>query len=94
MEEAIYRVLFDMNVPAVCSINQAILALYAARRTSGIVVNIGFRVTSIVPILQGKVMHQVGIEVVGQGALTLTMFLKELMERRICSLDRSTRSAH
>ncbi|KAI3914260.1 hypothetical protein MKW92_007359 [Papaver armeniacum] len=82
LEEAIYRVLFDMNVPAVCSINQAILALYAARRTSGIVVNIGFRVTSIVPILQGKVMHQVGIEVVGQGALTLTMFLKELMERK------------
>ncbi|RZC74334.1 hypothetical protein C5167_049812 [Papaver somniferum] len=82
LEEAIYRVLFDMNVPAVCSINQAILALYAARRTSGIAVNIGFRVTSIVPILQGKVMHQVGIEVVGQEALTLTMFLKELMERK------------
>lgn len=33
-------------------------------------------------VLQGKVMHQVGIEVVGQGALTLTMFLKELMERK------------
>ncbi|KAI3918657.1 hypothetical protein MKX01_041977 [Papaver californicum] len=82
LEEAIYRVLFDMNVPAVCSINQAILALYAARRTSGIVVNIGFRVTSVVPILQGKVIHQVGIEVVGQGAVTLTMFLKELMERK------------
>lgn len=28
---------------------QAVLALYAARRTSGIVVNIGFHVTSIVP---------------------------------------------
>ncbi|MCL7041908.1 hypothetical protein MKW94_015606 [Papaver nudicaule] len=82
LEEAICRVLFDMNVPAVCSINQAVLALYAARRTSGIVVNIGFRVTSVVPILQGKVMHQVGIEVVGQGALTLTVFLKELMGRK------------
>lgn len=28
---------------------QAVLALYAARRTSGIVVNIGFNVTSVVP---------------------------------------------
>ena len=30
-------------------ISQAVLALYAARRTSGIVVNIGFHVTSVVP---------------------------------------------
>jgi actin-related protein len=28
---------------------QATLALYAAQRTSGIVVNIGFQVTSVVP---------------------------------------------
>ncbi|TQD80793.1 hypothetical protein C1H46_033628 [Malus baccata] len=58
LKEAIYKVLFDMNVPAVCAINQATLALYAARRTSGIVVNIGFQVTSIVPILNGKVMRK------------------------------------
>ncbi|OVA01384.1 F-box domain [Macleaya cordata] len=87
LKEAIYRVLFDMNVPAVCSINQAVLALYAASRTSGIVVNIGFRVTSIVPIFQGKVMHQVGIEVVGQGALTLTGFLKELMDKKSMNVE-------
>ncbi|KAM1145563.1 hypothetical protein PS2_037300 [Malus domestica] len=51
LKEAIYKVLFDMNVPAVCAINQATFALYAGRRTSGIVVNIGFQVTSIVPSL-------------------------------------------
>ncbi|KAM1784606.1 hypothetical protein ACFX12_037606 [Malus domestica] len=51
LKEAIYKVLFDMNVPAVCAINQATLALYAGRRTSGIIVNIGFQVTSIVPSL-------------------------------------------
>ncbi|THU62293.1 hypothetical protein C4D60_Mb01t03600 [Musa balbisiana] len=60
----------------------AVLALYAARRTSGIVVNIGFNVTSVVPILRGKVMHEVGIEVLALGALKLTGFLKELMQQR------------
>lgn len=82
LREAIYTVLFDMNVPAVCAVDQAVLALYAARQTSGIVVNIGFQVTSVVPILCGKVMHHVGVEVVGQGALRLTSYLSELMLER------------
>lgn len=82
LKEAIYTTLFDMNVPAVCAINQATLALYAARRTSGIVVNIGFHVTSVVPILHGKVMRKIGVEVVGLGALKLTGFLKELMQQK------------
>lgn len=81
LKETIHAALFDMNVPAVCAINQATLALYAARRTSGIVVNIGFQVTSVVPILHGKVMRKVGVEVVGLGALKLTGFLRELMQR-------------
>lgn len=82
LRETIYSVLFDMNAPAVCAIDQAVLALYSAKRTSGIVVNIGFHVTSIVPILRGKVMHEVGIEIVGQGALKLTGFLRDLMQQR------------
>ncbi|XP_057812742.1 actin-related protein 8 isoform X5 [Cryptomeria japonica] len=57
----------------------AVLALYAAQQISGIVVNIGFQVTSIVPILCGKVMRNVGVELVGQGALRITGFLSELM---------------
>ncbi|KAI5321431.1 hypothetical protein L3X38_030502 [Prunus dulcis] len=81
LKEAIYKVLFDINVPAVCAINQATLALFAARRTSGIVVNIGFQVTSIVPILNGKVMRKVGVEIMGLGALKLTGFLRELMQQ-------------
>ncbi|XP_057812739.1 actin-related protein 8 isoform X2 [Cryptomeria japonica] len=79
LREAIYQVLFDMNVPAICAIDQAVLALYAAQQISGIVVNIGFQVTSIVPILCGKVMRNVGVELVGQGALRITGFLSELM---------------
>uniref|UniRef100_M1C053 Actin, macronuclear n=2 Tax=Solanum tuberosum TaxID=4113 RepID=M1C053_SOLTU len=82
LKDAIHSALFDMNVPAVCAVNQAVLALFAARKVSGIVVNIGFNQTSIVPILHGKVMHQVGVEVVGIGALKLTGFLKEQMQQK------------
>ncbi|KAK3141215.1 hypothetical protein QOZ80_4BG0330940 [Eleusine coracana subsp. coracana] len=81
-EETLYSVLFDMNVPAVCAVDQAVLALYASKRTSGIVVHIGFNVTSVVPIFQGRVMYEIGVETVGQGALKLTGFLKELMQQR------------
>ncbi|XP_058208850.1 actin-related protein 8 isoform X1 [Rhododendron vialii] len=87
LKQTIYSVLFDMNVPAICAINQATLALYAARRTSGIVVNIGFQQTSIVPILHGKVMRKVGVEVVGIGALKLTGFLRELMQQKNMHFD-------
>ncbi|XP_042376944.1 actin-related protein 8-like isoform X1 [Zingiber officinale] len=82
LREAIYSVLFDMNAPAVCAVDQAVLALYAARRTSGIVVNIGFNVTSVVPVFRGEVMYELGIEVLGFGASKITAFLKELMQQR------------
>ncbi|KAG5099521.1 hypothetical protein JHK82_044573 [Glycine max] len=87
LKEAIYVVLFDMNVPAVCALNQGTLALYAANQTSGIAVNIGFQVTSIVPILNGKVMRKVGVEVVGLGALKLTGFLREQMQQNNISFE-------
>ncbi|KAJ4773263.1 Actin family protein [Rhynchospora pubera] len=80
--EAIFSVLFDMNVPAICAIDQAVLALYASKKISGIVVNVGFNITSVVPVYRGKVMHEIGVEIVGIGALKLTGFLKELMQRR------------
>ncbi|KAL5802065.1 hypothetical protein ACOSQ4_030370 [Xanthoceras sorbifolium] len=81
LKDCIYQVLFDINVPAVCALNQATLALYAARRTSGIVVNIGFQVTSVVPILNGKVMRKVGVEFIGLGALKVTGFLRSLLQQ-------------
>ncbi|KAL7088221.1 hypothetical protein ACP275_13G115000 [Erythranthe tilingii] len=87
LKDAIYSTLFDMNVPAVCAINQATLALFAARRISGIVVNVGFHQTSVVPILHGKVMHKVGVEVVGMGALKLTGFLKDRMQQNNIAFD-------
>ncbi|KAL0399041.1 UNVERIFIED_CONTAM: Actin-related protein 8 [Sesamum radiatum] len=87
LKDAIYSTLFDMNVPAVCAINQATLALFAARRTSGVVVNVGFHQTSVVPILHGKVMHKVGVEVVGMGALKLTGFLRDRMQQNNIHFD-------
>ncbi|ESW28293.1 hypothetical protein PHAVU_003G274900 [Phaseolus vulgaris] len=87
LKEAIYAALFDMNVPAVCALNQGTLALYAAKQTSGIAVNIGFQVTSIVPILNGKVMRKVGVEVVGLGALKLTGFLRKQMQENNISFE-------
>ncbi|GER52729.1 actin-related family protein [Striga asiatica] len=87
LKDAIYSTLFEMNVPAVCAINQATLALFAARRTSGIVVNVGFNQTSVVPILHGKVMHKVGVEVVGMGALKLTGFLRDRLQQNNIQFD-------
>ncbi|KAL8255125.1 hypothetical protein R6Q59_033346 [Mikania micrantha] len=82
LKEAINSALFDMNVPSACVVSQGTLALFAAKKTSGILVNIGFGQTSVVPILHGKIMHQVGVEVVGVGAMKLTGYLREQMHQR------------
>lgn len=87
LKEAIYSALFGMNVPAVCAVSQATLALFAAKRTSGIVVNIGFHQTSVVPILSGKIMRKVGVEAMGIGALKLTGYLREQMQQRNLHFD-------
>nr|XP_043618871.1 actin-related protein 8-like [Erigeron canadensis] len=82
LKEAIYLAMFDMNVPSVCAVSQATLALFAARKTSGILVNIGFNQTTVVPILHGKIMYKVGVEAMGVGALKLTGYLREQMQQR------------
>ncbi|KAK9072216.1 hypothetical protein SSX86_008648 [Deinandra increscens subsp. villosa] len=87
LKEAIHSALFGMNVPAVCAVSQATLALFAARRTSGIVVNIGFQQTTIVPILNGKIMRKVRVEAVGVGALKLTEYLREQMQQKNLQFD-------
>ena len=38
-------------------------------------------------VLHGKVMRKIGVEVVGVGALKLTGFLKELMQRNNISFE-------
>lgn len=38
-------------------------------------------------VFQGRVMYEIGVETVGQGALKLTGYLKELMQRRNISCE-------
>ncbi|MCO5551257.1 hypothetical protein L7F22_004756 [Adiantum nelumboides] len=85
-----HKVLFNMGVKAICAMNQAVLALIAAKQISGIVVNIGFQLTSVVPIHHGKIMRNAGVEVMGQGALQLTAHLCELMQQNGISFDNIT----
>ncbi|KAI5066962.1 hypothetical protein GOP47_0017490 [Adiantum capillus-veneris] len=85
-----HKVLFSMGVKAICAVDQAVLALIAAKQTSGIVVNIGFQLTSVVPIRHGKIMRNAGVEVIGQGALQLTAHLCELMQQNGISFDNIT----
>ncbi|KAL8205759.1 hypothetical protein R6Q57_009310 [Mikania cordata] len=82
LKEAIYSSMFDMNVPSVCAVSQATLALFAARKTSGILVNIGFNQTCVVPILHGKIMYKVGVKIVAPGALKLIGYLREQLQHR------------
>ncbi|KAH7332076.1 hypothetical protein KP509_20G066800 [Ceratopteris richardii] len=85
-----HKVLFSMGVKAICAVDQAVLALIASKQTSGIVVNIGFQLTSVVPIYRGKIMRKAGVEVIGQGALQLTARLCELMQRSGISFENIT----
>jgi actin-related protein 8 len=55
LRETTFAVLFELGVPAICAIDQAVLALLAANLTSGIVVNIGFHVTTVAP---GKKLYK------------------------------------
>ncbi|KAI3810155.1 hypothetical protein L1987_19765 [Smallanthus sonchifolius] len=82
LKDTIYSAMFDMNVPSICAVSQATLALFAARKTSGILVNVGFNQTSVVPILHGKIMYKVGVKVVAPGALKLIGYLREQMQQR------------
>lgn len=69
-----------LRVPSVCCIDQSVLALYSVHRVSGIVVNIGFRSTTVVPVYEGRVMEEVGVEEVAVGAMRVTAHLGHEMQ--------------
>ncbi|CAI6012358.1 unnamed protein product, partial [Closterium sp. NIES-65] len=55
LREVTCAVLFSaLRVPSICLVDQATLALLAAGAASGVVVNIGFRSTTILPIMRGR----------------------------------------
>ncbi|KAJ9540366.1 hypothetical protein OSB04_026872 [Centaurea solstitialis] len=86
LRDAVFSELISMGVPSVCAINQEILALFASRRTSGILVNIGYRKTQVFPILHGNTRHEVVTIRVGGSDLTSYLsrtLLRQLVHRNV-----------
>jgi actin-related protein 8 len=76
------EVLFEkLKVPAICSVDQAFLALIAAQMRSGIVINIGFRNTTVLPVFNGKPLRSLTTGLLALGAMRLTTVLSDLMDR-------------
>lgn len=81
LRQATCEVLFKhLGVPAACCVNQAVLALYSARRVSGMCVNIGFRRTTVVPVIDGRILRAGVVELDRVGAGRITSQLSELLE--------------
>lgn len=81
LRAATSEVLFKhLEVPALCCVNQAVLALYAAQKTSGMCVNIGFRRTTVVPVIEGRILRAGVEELDSVGAGRITSQLSELLE--------------
>lgn len=77
----------DFNVPRFSLVTQSVLALYAAGRTSGIVVDIGAGQSSVLPFLQGKSLPQ-GMVDLGYSGDDITNHLLNSLENlglRSCS---------
>ncbi|KAI3708748.1 hypothetical protein L2E82_38165 [Cichorium intybus] len=75
-------VLLKMKVPAICVVNQATLAMFSARRTWGILVNIGFLKTTVYPIENGAIRRKSSMISIGVGGLKLTKYLRKQLHQR------------
>ncbi|MFX1255342.1 MAG: actin, cytoplasmic 2 [Promethearchaeota archaeon] len=87
--EKMGEILFEtFNVPGLYISNQAVLALYASGRTTGLVLDIGADVTSIVPIYEGfPITHAIDrIDLAGRD---VTRYLGLLLRQRGYNLTRS-----
>lgn len=80
LRDAVFKSLVSMRVPTACIASQTTLALFASRRTSGILVNIGFRETQVVPIVTSYTWP--GTISVKVGGLHLTRYLRGQLQRR------------
>ncbi|CAJ0957425.1 unnamed protein product, partial [Mesorhabditis belari] len=77
------------NVPALYIQMQAVLALYASGRTTGVVVDSGDGVTHVVPIYEGFAMQQ-GIERIDVAGRDVTKFLRLLLRKEGYNFHRSS----
>ncbi|XP_024989001.1 actin-related protein 8-like isoform X1 [Cynara cardunculus var. scolymus] len=82
LRDAVFSALIRIRVPSVCTVNQETLALFASRRTSGILVNIGYHKTQVFPILHGYTRHEVVSVRVGGSDLTRYLW-RQLLQRNV-----------
>ncbi|MFX1537359.1 MAG: actin, cytoplasmic 2 [Promethearchaeota archaeon] len=80
--EKMEEILFEtFNIPALYISNQSVLALYASGRTTGVVVDVGGAVTTIVPIYEGfPITH--AIDRIDLGGKEITEYLGRLLRQR------------
>ncbi|MFX1255344.1 MAG: actin, cytoplasmic 2 [Promethearchaeota archaeon] len=79
--EKMTEILFEtFNIPALYISNQSVLALYASGRTTGVVVDIGGDVTTIVPIYEGFPINQ-AISRIDLGGREVTGYLARLFRQ-------------
>lgn len=77
--ERMVQVMFEVFcAPAICIISQPVLALYSARMTTGVVVDIGSSFTHVVPIADGIVILP-AVKRMLLGGQHLTQFLWQLL---------------
>lgn len=75
------RILQGFRLKAVCIVDSASLCLFAHNLTSGVVVNVGFANTYVVPVLRGHVIRR-AVRVMRLGGAGLTQFMAQLLEMR------------
>lgn len=77
------QVLFEeLNVENLYMTNTSTLALYANGRTTGIVVDIGYEMTSCVPIYEGFVLNH-AVTKIEMGGFHLTQFMASLINEHL-----------
>eukprot|EP00899_Mesostigma_viride_P004655 jgi/Mesvir1/14190/Mv09647-RA.1 len=73
------KMLFEnLQVPAVCIMDQCVLSLFATRRTSGLVINIGMGASTVTPVWQGRPLRE-HAAVSGAGAMMVSLHLSRMM---------------
>lgn len=80
--EKMVQIMFEtFEASGVSVINQPLLALYASGRTSGLVLDCGFGLTQVVPVLEGHVVSE-GIVTSKLAGNNLTLHMAEMMSQR------------
>ena len=75
------RILQGFQLKQVCIVDSASLCLFAHTLTSGVVVNIGFGMTFVVPVLRGHVIRE-AVRVMRFGGASLSNFFAEILQVR------------